>query len=195
MTRPNRGTAPKNRARGMPRYGFSISSCRRMRRPHATGIRQPLAHWGASTAICLAKKGLSRHHEPGMVLAQKATEVPMSPKHSSPRIMALVVIVAVALFAAPRVWAQERHVVDRAAMQTAVAAKVSSEASDRKAVLEAVHQPEAKQIAERLGLDLTRVDDAVAALSPSEVKELAGPARTAAAARTEAGGDAIVISI
>lgn len=119
----------------------------------------------------------------------------MSPKHSSPRVVALAVTMAVALFAAPRVWAQERHVVDRAAMRSAVAAKISADAADRAAVLDAVHQPEAKQIADRLGLDLTRVDDAVATLSPSELKELAGPARAAAEARTQAGGDAIVISI
>ena len=119
----------------------------------------------------------------------------MSQKHSTPRVVALAITMAVVLVAAPNVLAQERHVVDRAAMQAAVAAKVSSAASDRSAVLDAVHQPEAKDIAQRLGLDLTRVDDAVAALSPSELKELAGPARAAAEARTQSGGDAIVISI
>jgi hypothetical protein len=119
----------------------------------------------------------------------------MSRTHSTPRVVALAITMAVALIAAQHAVAQERHVVDRSAMQTAVAAKVSSAASDRSAVLDAVHQPEAKDIAQRLGLDLTRVDDAVAALSPSELKELAGPARAAAEARTQAGGDYLVISI
>jgi hypothetical protein len=117
----------------------------------------------------------------------------MSQKHSTPRVVALAITMAVVLVAAPNVLAQERHVVDRAAMQAAVAAKVSSEASDRGAVLDAVHQPEAKDIAQRLGLDLTRVDDAVAALSPSELKELAGPARAAAEARTQSGGVVLLV--
>jgi len=51
-----------------------------------------------------------------MVLAQKATQVPMSTLHSSPR-----------------------AIVDRAATQAAVAAKLSTETSNQSAALDAVH--------------------------------------------------------
>ena len=115
----------------------------------------------------------------------------MLQKHLTIRVLG----VAIALFAAQTVFAQERHVVDRSDMKAAVVAKASTAASDRAAVLDAVHQPEATQIAQRLGLDLARVDDAVATLSPSELKDLAGPARAAAEARTQPGGDYVVISI
>jgi hypothetical protein len=95
--------------------------------------------------------------------------------------------------AAPRAWAQERHVVTRDAMQAAMNQKVADDAADRAAILRAVHRPEAQAVADKLGLTLTRVDDAVATMSPSDVKTLASSARAAEVAR--AGGDSITISL
>jgi hypothetical protein len=92
---------------------------------------------------------------------------------------------------APNTWAQDRHVIDRSAVQRAVSAKARADDADRAAVLRAVHSPEAQAVAERFGLTLTRVDDAVATLSPAEVHALAGPAR---AATSSSGGNTIVIS-
>jgi hypothetical protein len=92
---------------------------------------------------------------------------------------------------APNAWAQDRHVIDRSAVQAAVTAKAHADDADRTALLRAVHYPEAQAVADRFGLTLTRVDDAVATLSPAEVHALVGPARAATSAP---GGDPIVIS-
>jgi hypothetical protein len=92
---------------------------------------------------------------------------------------------------APNAWAQDRHVIDRSAVQRAVTAKAQADDADRAVLLHAVHSAEAQAVAERFGLTLTRVDDAVATLSPMEVHALVGPARAAASAE---GGNTIVIS-
>lgn len=108
------------------------------------------------------------------------------------RLLALGLTASTALFVvAPNAWAQERHVVDRSAMKAAVTAKAQTDAADRAAVREAVHTPEAQAVADRFGLNLTRVDDAIATMSPEEIHALAGPARSVSAA---SGGDTIVVS-
>ena len=109
------------------------------------------------------------------------------------RLLAIGLTACTGLFVvAPNVWAQERHVVDRSAMKTAVTAKAHADDADRAVIRDAVHSPEAQAMADRFGLTLTRVDDAVATLSPAEVHALAGPAR---AVKTAAGGDEIDISM
>jgi hypothetical protein len=97
----------------------------------------------------------------------------------------------VVFFFAPNAWAQDRHVIDRSAVQRAVSAKAQADEADRAALLRAVHSPEAQAVAERFGLTLTRVDDAVATMSPAEVHALVGPAL---AATSSSGGNTIVIS-
>lgn len=98
---------------------------------------------------------------------------------------------ATLLVVAPTARAQERHVVDRSAMKTAVTAKAHADDAERAVVREALHAPEAQAVADQFGLSLTRADDAVATLSPAEVHALVGPARTVSSA---SGGDAIIIS-
>jgi hypothetical protein len=110
-----------------------------------------------------------------------------------PRIWALILTTALGFSAAATIHAQERHIVDRPALQAAVTQKAAVEAADRAAILNAMHQPQAQTLAASLGLTPTRVDDAVATLSASEVTALANPARAATVA--EAGGDTIVISV
>jgi hypothetical protein len=113
--------------------------------------------------------------------------------HLTHRLLAVCLTASTALFVvAPNVWAQERHVVDRSAMKAAVTAKANADDADRAAVRDAVHTPEAQAVADRFGLNLTHVDDAIATLSPAEIHALAGPARTVSTAPS--GGDAIVIS-
>ncbi len=112
--------------------------------------------------------------------------------HLTHRLLAVGLTACTALFVvAPNAWAQERHVVDRSAITAAVTAKAQADEADRAAVREAVHTPEAQAVADRFGLNLTRVDDSIATMSPDEIHALAGPARTASAT---SGGDAIVIS-
>lgn len=112
--------------------------------------------------------------------------------HLTHRLLAVGLTACIALFvAAPNAWAQERHVVDRSAVTAAVTAKAQADEADRAAVREAVHTPQAQAVADRFGLNLTRVDDSIATMSSEEIHALAGPARTVSPA---SGGDAIVIS-
>jgi hypothetical protein len=113
--------------------------------------------------------------------------------HLTHRLLAVGLAACTALFVvAPNAWAQERHVVDRSAMTAAVTAKAQADEADRAAVREAVHTPEAQAVADRFGLNLTHVDDAISTMSPTEIHALAGPARTVSTSAS--GGDAIVIS-
>jgi hypothetical protein len=107
-------------------------------------------------------------------------------------IWALALAVTVALV--PRsASAQERHIVDRPALQTAVSSKVATDSANRDAVLAVLHQPKAESMAAELGLKPSQVDDAVATMSAAEVATLASPARVASSA--PAGGDSITISL
>ena len=108
-------------------------------------------------------------------------------------VWALTLTTALGFCPVATIHAQERHIIDQPTLQAAVTQKVAHEAADRAAILNAMHQPQAQTLAASLGLTPTRVDDAVATLSASEVTALANPARVAAVA--QAGGDVIVISV
>jgi hypothetical protein len=113
--------------------------------------------------------------------------------HLTHRLLAVGLTACTTLFVvAPNAWAQEHHVVDQSAMTAAVTAKAQADAADRAAVRQAVHTPEAQAVADRFGLNLTNVDDAIATMSPTEIHALAGPARTVST--TASGGDPIIIS-
>jgi hypothetical protein len=108
------------------------------------------------------------------------------------RLLAVGLSAFIGLFvAAPNAWAQDCHVIDRSAVHAAVTAKAHADDADRAVLLHALHSPEAQAVADRFGLTLTRVDDAVGTLSPAEVHALVGPAQ---AATSTSGGDPIVIS-
>lgn len=80
-----------------------------------------------------------------------------------------------------------RHIVDSSTLRAAVQQKVAADAADRNSILTAVHRTEARDVAARLGLTPSRVDDAVQTMSPAEVAALAPTARMANDA--QAGGD------
>ena len=80
-----------------------------------------------------------------------------------------------------------RHIVGPPDLQAAVHQKIVAEAADRNAVLNAIHLPEARTVATRLGLTPSRVEDAVQTMSPAEIAALAPTARMASDA--QAGGD------
>jgi hypothetical protein len=85
------------------------------------------------------------------------------------------------------------HIVNRPALQTAIADKVAHDAADRATVLKAAHLPSVQAMADRFGLTPTRVDAAVATMSASELQAAVGPAQLAASA--DAGGDVVVLSV
>lgn len=85
----------------------------------------------------------------------------------------------------------QSHIVDSSAMNRAIAAGQATDQDNRAAVLDVLHQSKARDVAARLGLDITKADAAVATLSGAELDRLATQARTA---KTElAGGSTVVV--
>ena len=80
------------------------------------------------------------------------------------------------LWSAPA-FAQERHVVDPAAMQQAITAQATTDQQNRDVVLSVLQRSQVREVAERLGLTVERAQGAVSTLSSAELAELAVPAR------------------
>ena len=112
--------------------------------------------------------------------------------HLSHKLLPAGLVIVVGLLVTPRADAQERHVVDQSAMQAAVTAKANADEADRAVVLDALARPEAQQVADKLGLNLTQVKDAVRTLDAHDMATLATPARAAVG---QSGGDVVVISM
>jgi hypothetical protein len=104
----------------------------------------------------------------------------------------IAVVVSSLLFSSSAM-AQQRHVVDPAAMQQAVADQAVTDQVNRDAVLALLDRSEAREVAGRLGLNLTRAENAVATLSSTELASVADSARSADA-QLSGGADTIVIS-
>lgn len=89
--------------------------------------------------------------------------------------------------------AQGRHVVDLGAVRQAVADQAATDQQNRDAVLGLLHRSDVRDVAGRLGLNVTRAESAVSTLDSAELARFAGQARTAS---TElAGGQDIKISL
>lgn len=104
----------------------------------------------------------------------------------------LTFVASLLLWSAPA-FAQERHVVDPAAMSQAIAAQASTDQQNREAVLGVLQRSQVRDLADRLGLSVTRAESAVSTLTSSELASLAGQARQADAQLT-GGANTIVIS-
>jgi hypothetical protein len=78
---------------------------------------------------------------------------------------------------APAVHAQERHVVDPAALAAAVSNHVAKQDADRTAIREALARPEVLEVAAKTGVDLDRLRAAVGTLSGGELERAATAAR------------------
>ncbi len=87
--------------------------------------------------------------------------------------------------------ADERHIVDPAAMRQALADQAATDAQNRGAVLDVLHSSQAREIAERLGLTVAGAESAVSALDSAELDQLAGTARLAGSQL--AGGDRMIL--
>ncbi len=86
----------------------------------------------------------------------------------------------------------QQHVVDPSVLRQAVLDQTAQRAADQAAVKTVLEQPAARELAARLGLDLTRADRALANLSAAELAELAASARTV---EVELAGGASVLVI
>ena len=87
-----------------------------------------------------------------------------------------------------------RHVVDPAAMRQAVADQALTDQQNREAVLGVLQTSEARELAGRLGLNVTRAESAMSTLSSAELANLAGQARLADA-QLAGGSQMVVISL
>lgn len=86
----------------------------------------------------------------------------------------------------------ERQDVTAAEIDAALARHAATAQSDREAVLRVLQRREVQRIAEAMGLDLTRVEDAAATLDGEELERIAERAREVE--RGLAGGDTITFT-
>lgn len=87
---------------------------------------------------------------------------------------------------------QQRHVLDAAEMEEALARSAAAEANDREAIRGLLRDQRVQQIATSLGLEVKTADAAVSALEGAELAQLASSARVAEAAL--AGGQSITLT-
>ena len=90
-------------------------------------------------------------------------------------------------------WAQSPHIADAAAMTQAMERKVSAEKADREVVSRVLQSAEAREVANRFGLNLTSAEGAVSTLQGDELARAATSARAADEALS-GGSQTIVIS-
>ena len=102
-----------------------------------------------------------------------------------------LVVVFVVLGVVPPVNAQSSHTAPVSVLESAVQEHVRSTAADREAVSRLLSRPEVRAIAGDVGIDLRRVDSAVATLDGSQLAEVAAQARQAEEAL--AGGQSRVV--
>jgi hypothetical protein len=74
-------------------------------------------------------------------------------------------------------FAQQQHAVDPGALATAVTQHIATQDTDRAAVRDALAQPEVREVASRMGLDLTVANAAVDTMTGSDLTRAAAAAR------------------
>ena len=102
-----------------------------------------------------------------------------------------LVVVLVLVSAVPPVNAQSSHTAPISVLESAVQEHVASAEADREAVTRLLSRPEVRAIAGDVGIDLRRVESAVATLEGSQLAEVAAQARQAEQAL--AGGQSRVV--
>jgi hypothetical protein len=102
-------------------------------------------------------------------------------------------LVAASLLSSLPALAQQRHVVDPATMHQAIAAQAVTDQQNRGAVLDVLKRAEVRQVADHLGLNVSKAENAVASLDGAELARLAASAR-AADAQLAGGSSTVIIS-
>jgi hypothetical protein len=105
-------------------------------------------------------------------------------------IASLLVAVFVVVALVPPVNAQSSHTAPISALETAMQERLAFDAADREAVLGLLVRPDVREIAGDVGIDLRRVESAIATLEGSQLAEVAAQARQAE--RALAGGQSRV---
>lgn len=106
------------------------------------------------------------------------------------RIIAVASVMA-SLLLTSSAFAQQRHVVDPATLRQAATSQVATDAVNREAVRDVFQHSQVRDVATRLGLDVTRADGAVATMTSADLAQAAAAARTVNT--TLAGGNNTVI--
>jgi hypothetical protein len=89
----------------------------------------------------------------------------------------LVLPLTLLLVMSTSVFAQQQHAVDPAAIAGAVTQHVAAQDADRAAVRDALARPEVRDMASRMGVDLTRANASVATMSGTDLQQAASAAR------------------
>lgn len=101
-------------------------------------------------------------------------------------------VISAVVWSAPAM-AQQRHVADLSLMRHAIADQAAKDQQNRDALLGAIHRPDVRELADQLGLSVTRAEGAVAMLDSVELASLAAPV-TAADTGLVGGSNTVVIS-
>jgi protein-disulfide isomerase-like protein with CxxC motif len=75
-------------------------------------------------------------------------------------------------------FAQQRHVVEPADLRQAVTAQVAVDAANRAAIRDVFQHSQVREVANQLGLNVTRADAAVSTMTSADLAEAATAART-----------------
>jgi hypothetical protein len=98
----------------------------------------------------------------------------------------------VVMLCAPAAWAQQTHVINKAALDQAVQQRVSQDQADRDAIRSFLQNPQVKSVAAKAGLSVEKANAAVSTLQGDELRQAAGQARTVN--QDLAGGTTVVIT-
>ena len=109
--------------------------------------------------------------------------------------MTVVTFVVSSLLWGASATAQQRHVADPALMRQAIADQALTDQQNRAAVLGVLQHSQVRDLAGRLGLNVTRAENAVSTLDSTELARVAGQVRSADAQLAGGGSSKIVISV
>ena len=120
------------------------------------------------------------------ILPLPAAALPLKPswrmvvirRASVMRPIALASVLCSLLFAGSAM-AQTQHIATPSLMRQAVADQSVTDQQNRAAVVGVLHQPQVRDLANRLGLNLTTAENAVSTLSSADLAKVADQARTA----------------
>jgi|SRR5262249_38380917 len=86
-------------------------------------------------------------------------------------------VVLVVTLSSPAAYAQQAHVIGKAALDQAVQQRVSQDLADREALFTFLHNSTVRGVAERAGLSVEKAEAAVSTLQGDELRQAAGQAR------------------
>jgi hypothetical protein len=96
------------------------------------------------------------------------------------------------MLCAPAAWAQQTHIINKAALDQAVQQRVSQDQADRDAIRSFLQNPQVRTVAAKAGLSVDKAEAAVSTLQGDELRQAASQAR--AVNQDLAGGATVVIT-